>query len=62
MIDTYDLLKVKFNADKSCSVRYKLSYGETSSECLYVERTLTPKESERFIRRLSEIVDNYNRG
>ena len=62
MVDTYDLLNIEFESDKSCKVRYKLSYGETNSESTYLERSLNIKETERLVRRLSEIVDNYNKG
>ena len=62
MINVNDLLKVEFLEDKSCKVRYKLSYGEIESESIYLERTLQAKETQRFIKKLSEIVDNYNKG
>ena len=62
MIDVSDLLSIKVLDDKSCEVRYKLSYGETSSEAVYLERSLNIKETQRLITKLSEIVDNYNKG
>lgn len=62
MIDVSDLLSIEILDDKSCKVRYKLSYGETSSEAVYLERSLNHKETQRLITKLSEIVDNYNKG
>tara|TARA_R100000278_G_C5382382_1_gene132987 strand:+ start:323 stop:511 length:189 start_codon:yes stop_codon:yes gene_type:complete len=62
MVDTKDILKLEFLSDKSSILKYKLSHGETTSESVYLERTLNPKETQRLVSRLSEIVDNYNKG
>jgi len=62
MIDVKDLINIEILDDKSSRVRYKLSYGETASEAIYLERTLEIKETQRLIKRLSEIVDSYNKG
>ena len=44
MVNIDDLLSIEVLEDKSSKVRYKLSYGETSSEAVYLERTLTMRE------------------
>jgi len=62
MIDVNDLLSIEILNDKSCKIRYKLSYGETSSESIYLERSLNIKETQRLVTKLSNIVDNYNKG
>ena len=62
MIDTRELIKLEILQDKSCNLKYKLSDGENPHEAVYIERKLNVRDTELLIRRLSEIVDNYNRG
>jgi len=62
MVNIDDLLSIEVLEDKSSKVRYKLSYGETSSEAVYLERTLTMRETRSLMAKLSEIVDSYSRG
>lgn len=62
MINTHDILKFEFLPDGSSRLKYKLSQGETPSESVYIERSLNPKETKLLVRRLSEVVNNYNKG
>ena len=59
MINTKDILKLEFLSDKSSILKYQLSHGETSSEVVYLERTLNAKETQRLVSRLSEMINNY---
>jgi len=62
MIDTYELFNVVVHADKSCTLKYKLSAGELPSESVFLERNLSVSETSNFMRRLTEISSKYNSG
>ena len=62
MIDPYKLIDFELNEDKSCNIKDKLAFGDTDPECLYVVRTLNVRDTQKFVKRLSEFIDNYNKG
>lgn len=62
MIDAYNLIDFNLKSDRTCEVKYKIAFGDSSSEASYIVRTLNENETKDLVSRLSKFVDNYNKG